>query len=327
MYVDNLCGWGLKHSDGTHNLDGTRKVIADIHEAWDESPELFKGMLKNLHIVGATANAERSMLWELARKVLGKDIPNIPQEVGDCVSWGAKHAIEFVQLYPMYSGERLVWEQQFSPYLWGMGRLAPDCGNNELGRQDGSVGAWQAKAVMEYGTLAMDAKASDGSTLPAYSGSVARQWGNRPGPDQKWVELGKTHLVKQTALCKTTDDVRTALSNHYPVTVASNAGFTMTPQSDGFHHRKGTWGHQMCIIGYDSAVNGHDACFCIMNSWGDVMGTIMDFRTPSLKWPVGTLRIRESDLQDMLDEQDSFAYSAFDGFPAQPLDRSNFNLW
>src|SRR6185312_6385592 len=73
----------------------------------------------------------------------------------NCVSWGAKHAIEYVQFPEMATGQRLTWTQVFSPYLWGMGRLAPDCGNNRLWRMDGSMGVWQAKAVMKYGTLGL----------------------------------------------------------------------------------------------------------------------------------------------------------------------------
>src|SRR5206468_3573422 len=40
-----------------------------------------------------------------------------------CVSFGAKNAIEYVQFFPMINGERLNWTMVFPPYLYGCGRI------------------------------------------------------------------------------------------------------------------------------------------------------------------------------------------------------------
>lgn len=232
-----------------------------------------------------------------------------------CVSFGAKNAIEYVQFFPMANGERLNWTMVFPPYLWGCGRIF--IGNNQLGRQDGSIGVWQAKAVMEYGTISRDEEG-----VPEYSGSVARQWGNNPGPSQKWVDLGKQHIVKSAAAVSTWEDVVTALTNGYPVTIASNVGFDMTPRSDGFHHYSTHWGHQLCIIGVDD--DPSDPYACILNSWGaDVHGVVKDFKTGEI-WPGGTLRVRRADVEAILAEEDSFAFSSLTGFPAQEV---HVDLW
>jgi hypothetical protein len=237
--------------------------------------------------------------------------------VHNCVSFGAKNAIEYVQFLPMANGERLNWTMAFPPYLWGCGRIF--IGKNQLGRQDGSVGVWQAKACEQYGMIAKDAPG-----VPQYSGSVARQWGNRPGPEDKWVTLGKEHLIKTTALITTWEDFVQAIMNGYPVTVASNVGYTMSVQRDGFHHRQGSWGHQMCFIGVDD--DPSDPYACLLNSWGDIFGEVKDFKTGEI-WPKGTLRVRKRDVLAQLSEGDSFAYSSFVGFPAQELTRDEFNLW
>jgi hypothetical protein len=242
--------------------------------------------------------------------------------VHNCVSFGGKNAIEYVQFFPMANGEMIEWTEVFPPYLWGCGRIF--VGNNQLGRQDGSIGAWQAKAVMEYGAIAKHATLPDGTAVPAYSGQVAREWGNMPGPDQKWVALGKQHIVKSAAPVNTWEDLVQALVNGYPVTAASNVGFDMKARSDGFMHYSTHWGHQLCFIGVDD--DPSDPYVCILNSWGDAFGEIKDFKTGET-WPKGTIRARKKDALAMLAEQDAFAYSAFNGFPAQTIDRDRFDLW
>jgi hypothetical protein len=304
--VSRLCGWAGKPAE-----KGGRPDLVDVaFELWTASRPRFR-------IVGGGPTAgKRSMLWEVARNVIGGDPPNYAQEIGDCVSFGGKNAIEYVQLFPISSGARDKWTRVFPPYLYGCGRVF--VGKGQMGNQDGSVGAWQAEAVQQYGTIAIDVK-----DCPPYSGEVARQWGYS-GPPNEFVPVGKEHLVKTTAPVQTWDDVVAALVNGYPCTIASNVGFDMTPRSDGFNHYSTHWGHQMCIIGVDDDASEPHAC--ILNSWGDVHGQIIDFKTGK-PWPVGTLRVRRRDVESILAEQDSFAYSAFVGFPSQNLPDSAFDLW
>lgn len=257
----------------------------------------------------------RSMLWEVGRKVLGKDTPNYAQEIGDCVSFGAKNAIEYVQFYPIANGIANTFKQVFPPYLYGCGRVL--VGGGRMGNEDGSLGSWQAEAVMKYGTISLDTEG-----CPAYSGQIAKQWGSRGSPDN-FVTIGKTHIVKSAANIKTWDELCTALVNGYPVTIASDVGFDMKQRSDGFFYNSTSWGHQMCIIGMDNAYKEPHAC--ILNSWSDSHGQIKDFTTGEM-WPMGTLRVHQKDIEKILSQGDSFVYSSFDGFPAQELPRNFFSF-
>lgn len=301
MDVQELCGW----------------AAAVDPELFRDAFTSFGAQFERINIIGSRPiEGARAMLWALARKVLNnEDTPNYPQQIGDCVSFGAKNAIEYVQFAPIINQERKTFKRVFPPYLYGAGRVF--IGRGRL-RSDGSLGIWQAKAVMEFGTIP-----SDTPNLPQYSESVAKDWGRGEGPPKEFVEVGKQYIVKSAALVKTWEDVVTSLANFYPVTVASNVGFTMKPGSDGFHSRSGSWAHQMCIIGVDNEHATPHAC--ILNSWGDVHGAVEDFKTGQ-KWPKGTLRVRATDVEKMLAEGDSFAYSSFDGFPAQFLNRSFFEF-
>lgn len=302
--VSDLCGWLGKPG-------GRPDLVKEAFDLWSAEPTITSA-IKGLPVKAGG----RSMLFEVGRKIMGTDPPNYPQEIGDCVSFGAKNAIEYVQFYPLANGARNVWTRVYPPYLYGCGRVF--IGNRQMGNEDGSIGAWQAGAVLKYGTIPIDAP-----NCPAYSGSIAKTWGYN-GPPQSFVPIGQEHLVKSAAAVQTWEDLLAALTNGYPVTVASNVGFDMTPRSDGFHHYSTHWGHQMCFVGIDD--DPSDPYACVLNSWGDVHGDIKDFKTGDV-WPVGTLRVRKADALAMLSENDSFAYAATDLFVQQGLPDDLFDIW
>lgn len=288
--------------------------------AWEQlrrTDSFYEDITK--YITGEGTN--KMMLYEVTRKLLGKDTDNYGQEIGDCVSFGMKNAIEYLQAVEIFlKGDREIWKPVFPPYLYGTGRVFS--GGGRLGcNSDGSLGSWMADAVIKYGVLF-----SDTEGLPSYSGSVAKRWGCRPGPDEKYVNIAKTFPVKSAASINTWEGLKAAIVNGYPVTVASNQGFSMSPSSDGYHRARGSWAHQMCIIGIGT-YKGEDYCI-ILNSWGDVHGQLLDFDDPSVKLPIGCIRARRSEIEDsMIKSGEVFAISGFEGFKKQKLDRDLFKPW
>lgn len=280
------------------------------------------GSFKPLKIVGASRDTKgkKLMLYEVVRKVLGKDTENYPQEIGDCVSFGAKNAIEYLMATErLMLGDREEWNPVFPPYLYGSGRVF--VGKGQLDGSDGSLGSWMADAVIKYGVLR-----SNFNNVPAYSGRIASKWGDRPGPPTDFVNEAKLHPVKSAALIKNWDDLRDAIVNGYPCTTASDIGYSMEPSSDGFHRQTDSWGHQMCIIGVDDGYkNGSDPYAIILNSWGDAHGDLKDFDTGE-KLPIGVLRVRRKDIEKHIRQQETFAYSNFEGFKEQLIDKKLFML-
>jgi hypothetical protein len=152
--------------------------------------------------------------------------------------------------------------------------------------------------------------------VPKYSGKTSRAWGRSPGPPADLVAEADDHLINATGLVEDVDSATVLLASGYPITVASNVGFDMKPGRDGFHHRKGSWSHQMAVVGYGKTPELH---FIIQNSWGNVHGQLIDFDTEE-KLPLGCIRITAANFARMLRQGDSHAYSRFDGFPAQKFD-------
>jgi hypothetical protein len=257
--------------------------------------------------LGLDAAGQKTMLYLFCRKVLGKDTPNYPQQIGDCVSFGGKNAAEYLTcLDIVLRGTRETWRPVFPPYYYGTSRVQI---GGQHDRQDGSTGAWLAAAVVKYGTLF-----ADEAGVPPYSGQIASDWGYS-GPPSQFIPTGQKYLVHSAAIINSWDDLVAGISNGYPCSTASNVGYEMLARSDGFHHRSQPWGHQMCFIGVGFQPEPYAI---ILNNWGSVHGDLQDFDDQSAL-PVGILRVRKADAEAHIAAGETFAWSQFDGFPAQDL--------
>jgi len=299
----NYCGWAgedvLKEhfylfGDNVDNIS-TYKLITDIKD-------------------------KRFMGWEINRKVLGKDLPVYIQEIGDCVSFGAKQVNEYNILADIFirPTEFDNYKELYAPYFYGTGRV--QIGGGRLWG-DGSLGVWQQDAVKQYGILA-----SDTPGLQKYQGSIAKSWG-RNGPPSNFLEIGKKHLVRVTAKVTSAEDCAIALMNGYYTSVCSDWGFNMQASRDGFHAPRGVWNHCMSICGFEWHPQ-YGLYFIILNSWGNVHGRLVDFQTGE-QLPAGCLRVRGEYLDKMLKQGDSYTYSNVNGFEerSKELQKSDFYLW
>lgn len=262
---------------------------------------------------------KKMFLYEVVRKVLGKDTQNYRQEIGDCVSFGMKNAIEYLECVEiLLKGEAEKFQNIFPPYIYGTSR-------NQIGggriNGDGSLGSWAAESVKQFGVIS-----SIDQGVPPYNGNLAKQWGSRSGVPSEFLTIGKKHLVRAVAPITSVEALCDAICNGYACTVASNQGFAEQPDSKGFHRAQGNWAHQMCIIGIDMEYT--EPYVLILNSWGDVHGKLKSFYDDT-ELPVGVLRARISEIErTMIKGGDSevFAPSQHDGYPEQRIDKALFRI-
>jgi hypothetical protein len=78
-----------------------------------------------------------------------------------------------------------------------------------------------------------------------------------------------------------------------------------------------------CIVGVDD--ESTDPYAIILNSWGDAHGRLKDFNTNE-DLPIGVLRVRKRTIQNIINAGETFAYSNFEGFPEQPIEKELFKL-
>lgn len=251
---------------------------------------------------------KRVVHWDATRAVhSGDHNPTVRQLIGDCVGAGHKHVVEYllaIQLARDGIGE---WKSVYLPYHYAMGRNHPECGNGRIRGPDGSVGSWQAQAILLGGFIPEDTPG-----LEPYSRSVVRRWAVRmPAPEYQ--EIGRQHLVRTVARVTTAAEVRDAICNGYPVVICSDWGGLMRPPTvDGrlVNRKADKWMHCMCIIGYDGSVG--EPLWYILNSWGsDAHGRPPDDSPPGGFW------VHEKDVNYIVRQGDSFAFSDAEGFPSQ----------
>lgn len=265
-------------------------------------------VIKPLNLDGRLYRGKKTLLYDFCRKVLGKDTPNYPQEIGDCVSFGGKNATEYVSCTEVLMADKpQKWRPVFPPYYYHTSRI-------KVGRgaipayEDGSSGAWLAEAVALWGTLVADEPG-----VPPYSGRLAKQWGGIEDIGSQFYDFGKKHVIHSAALIRSWDDLVAAIANGYPCTTASNVGYNMEANSDGFHRRGPAWGHQMCFIAVGFVPEEYAI---ILNNWGDVHGRLKDFDDSS-DLPKGVLRVRRRDAEAHIQANETYAWSQYDGFPEQ----------
>lgn len=237
------------------------------------------------------------------------------QTIGDCVSHGAAKAAEVLMACDIaLRGELELWKGLVATEpIYAGSRV--EVGKGQLGNSDGSVGAWAAKWLTDWGVLVRGKYGE--IDLTTYSGDVAQQWGRRgAGCPDALEPIAREHPIKTASLVTSYDDARDAIANGYPVTVASMQGFRDDGKrdEDGFWKPTGQWPHQMCFIACDDEFK-RPGLLC-QNSWGSGWGS----GPKRHDQPDGSGWVDADTCDRMLKQDDSFAFSGFDGFPAQQLD-------
>lgn len=273
--------------------------------------------LPAFQIVGADGqdNSRRNVrLWDDVVAVRGEHLPNVPQQIGDCVSFGTAHAVEYLQYSQMRRGPPgppAQFRPVYPPFVYGASRIDIGRAHGSRFNGDGSVGAYAAEAVQQLGVLP-----ADHPQCPPYSGDVARTWG-RTGPPAWSKDVARDFKVGSIAQMRSADDVRDANCNGYTVIICSDFGTRTIREQYGrmvarFDAR---WQHCMAIIGYDGS--GPEPLWYVLNSWGP------DAHPRPLQGePPGGFWIDRKTLEYIVRSGDCWALSAFDGFPAQDLDLS-----
>lgn len=266
-------------------------------------------------LVGAAANEDNSKknvrLWEPMLALRGAHFPNVPQEIGDCVSWGAANAVNYLQAVQLTRGLPDLFEfaPADPPYIYGTSRVVVGGKHGSRFRGDGSVGAYAAEALRDCGCL----KATH-PQCPPYAGSRAKEWGDK-GPPEWARDAAKRYTVESIAQLKTADDIRDAVCHGFPVTVASDWGTKTIRPRDGRNvaSHDGLWPHQMCCLGFDGS--GREPYWYLLNSWGPNAHP-----APLQGEPPGGFWIDRKSMNYIASQGDCWALSGFDGFPAEELD-------
>jgi hypothetical protein len=256
---------------------------------------------------------DKTCLWDIAKKVLGKPFPAYYQITGSCVGNGGGKAIRYCALTDIYvRGDAERFSAEFYPFTYGRSRLRGGMRN----RGEGSFGSSFAEAAREDGVPWWDMEGLPRPSNPekdwSYGRSVELEWSDgdaRPCVD--WLEKAKAHRF-ETAPVKSADEVREAIRSYQPVTIASNWGGSMRCPVQGepgvlLNARRTTWMHQMMISGWWWHPTLGEI-FYVENSWSeDAHGTC-----PSGA-PKGGFWVRKGEVDYITRQDDSFRFNSLTG--------------
>lgn len=262
---------------------------------------------------------EEVFLWKAYDKI-GKSYRVKNQGgVGSCVGFGTSSAAEvsFVVHLASKNGRINVppTVEFVEEVTYGGSRV--EIGGGRIGG-DGSIGAWAAKFVKEYGTVFRGVHGQ--YDLTRYSESLCREFGRRGVPDPL-EKLAKETPVKDYSQVRTVAEAYKALANGWAIMVCSNQGFSSRRDSQGFAAAQGSWAHCMFFMGYQK---GNRPGFYCMNSWGENWNS-----GPVGKGepPQGGFWVDERVAARMLSQGDSWALSDIKGFEPRPIDKLDwFNV-
>jgi len=287
----------------------------DLNFGWIDDPDAVRHCLAEMDcgtfrdtaaFAARKDGSENVYLWESARTVTGDVLPSRDQKsVGSCVGFATAAAIEHLSLVQITEGEAAEYRHLAPEVIYGGSRI--EIGGGRI-RGDGSIGAWAARWVREYGVVPRDRHGSH--DLRLYDENRCRDYGRRGVPDDLEV-LAKEHPVRGVVNVRSWEECRAAIQNGYPVLVCSSQGFTMERDADGFCNPRGRWYHAMAVV---SVRGGARPGGFLLNSWGPEA-----HRGP--RYPADAPACgfwADADVLDrMLAQGDSWAFSRFVGFPAR----------
>lgn len=279
----------------------------------------------------------RPRIWQVVKLAIEKgyvpneyirngQFKNISQIIGSCVGFGAGNMLLWASLI-----DALIKKQMerilvpFVPYHYGRGRYH----SGIHGPGSGSLGSGQAKALQQDGFIAVDTEGLPNANFDScifWSESIEYSWSDGARINSKWIDEGSKHTVPNVARVTNTEQAAKLADSYYVFTIASNWGGRMQcPVREGvlLNQHSGTWNHQMWVLDYiDHPSLGR--LWWVGNNWRYVHG-----KDPGGPWddntgaPEGGFYVTDKDLQYILSQKDSFAFSDPKGFE----DRSRKFEW
>lgn len=294
----------------------TAKVKRSYERLMQDAPEFN---VIGSEIKGSWDGQTTILLSEIVKKVAGS-IPVDIQTIGDCVGHGsARMKVTTLCCDIAIRGENERWPGMniASEWEYAVGRVIQGGGRIS---GDGSIGIWMAEAWTENGTLFRQPYEVGGRSydLTTYSGSRAREWGNRRGFPGELETIADEHPTSGRYVpVLNFDDAADLIANGYAFSVCSNQGFASRRDSDGFLTPSGSWAH--CMIG-DGVRGGNRPGICLNNkSWQDCFsGPNPDNLESSCGW------VDPKTWNRMFAARDSFAAPGFEGFKKAPINWTDF---
>lgn len=287
------------------------------------------------HLKGNGAN-RNVFAWEFEQSVLGRILKAWDQaNIGSCVSHGWGRTVQDVMLVQCANGT-MDWPgfEVCRENIYGGSRC--EVGGQFGDYQDGSVGAWAAKYVSQWGIILYKNYEGIVDLSSGYSVDRCKQWGAKGVPDAL-EPIAKMFPCKGVMVVQSPEDVADAVCNMHWVAICGNTSRTTKRNKGGWCPKTGNeWAHceEICghaiVRGGSNSPFGGDGAFPFAgdtpalverNSWGDYLGSENNtFETNDGKTiflPEGCYLSTYDERREDLRGEDSFSVASAEGYPIQ----------
>jgi hypothetical protein len=208
---------------------------------------------------------------EAEQKLFGKTLPSWMQNRGTCVSMGSGRAMQDALYSALAFGGNVGKPIQLCfETIYGGSRI--QIGHGKLGSGDGSIGAWAAQYLHDFGLLA---RAKYGSIdLSSAREDLAVQWGSpRAGVPASLLSESSTYKSPACMKCTTVANVRDALIARCGVWRCANRATHGQRSADGVLRPVSSGGHCQELAGWYIDIRGNERCV-EQQSWGATSGPV-----------------------------------------------------
>lgn len=285
------------------------------HFGWVDRPEAAARAWSQVQLpdwsVDGSGEGATVLLHRIWTEAVGRPFPVWSQGIGDCVSQGWALALTVLQGVQIARGTS-------GPYLGDVatepiyGGSRVEVGQRQVGRGDGSIGAWAARWATEWGVLFR--RKYDQVDLTTYDPRRARSWGWDGVPDVL-EPIARKHPIGTARRITSYEQARDWMASvQGPVVVCSDVGFDgqQSRDRDGFLKPRGSWPHCMCFVAVDDTAARPGLLCC--NSWGP---SWLDGPTRHDQ-PPGSFWVDARTADRMLAQGDSHGVSDFRGSDPTP---------
>ncbi len=259
---------------------------------------------------------------DVARKVLGQDMPIQMQPRGTCGSRAGKQSLRFLQCLLIASGKLAKYKDPSHAWIYYAARkmFGMDNGNPSNDNNDGVASGSVPEALAKMGACTAE-EANDTNDYGDGSDDLAVSLGCGRQRDisQKLEALAKDNLVTAWTPIKSAKEGADAIAAKGIIIGSDDQGFSMTRDNEGFCRPQGTWMHYHVRSSVVNTSRGRKG-FAYNQSWGknNPQGPLLDGH-PSNCFGV------DWDVQDQLFR--SGDYAALFGFDLWDLESGAVLSW
>jgi hypothetical protein len=323
--MENQPKFGERNKAKEPPIESNKFGWLPIQSQPQELQDKFNAKLIPFQISGPLLDLKESLLYKVVNKAAGYEFFPWDQKTGSCVGQGALAVMATLQAVEIITEKQTFEEWRLPFILYNYGQSRKRGGLN--GEGEGSFGSSMAESLNEDGCPPLDPSypqpihQQDGSWT--FGAKAEMDWSNGNKPPIDLSSSAKSFKVKSTSKLNSSEEVKQALSNGYPVTIASSWwGFgEMKVKASGtpavqLASRSQNWGHQQSCLGFTTHPD-FGLIFLIQNSWGNAHGT----PPGNFGEPKGSYWIKAKDM-DRICFEEVFSFSNFDGYPARTIDWS-----